>query len=139
MQHQSHAKSGSNPTHEATHRQAAKLVQPCHTGRDFDLCSPAGAGAAVPDCQEAAGLCITPILFSSCCTNACIVALPLTARPLNVTGIYVQELTGSKNIKLKPQIDESLIAGFIVKYGSSEIDLSVKGQLNKISNELVSA
>lgn len=48
-----------------------------------------------------------------------------------------QELTGSKNIKLKPQIDESLIAGFIVKYGSSEIDLSVKGQLNKISNELV--
>lgn len=50
----------------------------------------------------------------------------------------LQELTGSKNIKLKPQIDESLIAGFIVKYGSSEIDLSVKGQLNKISNELVS-
>jgi F-type H+-transporting ATPase subunit delta len=50
----------------------------------------------------------------------------------------MQELTGSKNIKLKPQIDESLIAGFIVKYGSSEIDLSVKGQLNKISNELVS-
>lgn len=48
----------------------------------------------------------------------------------------LQELTGSKNIKLKPQIDESLIAGFIVKYGSSEIDLSVKGQLNKISNEL---
>jgi F-type H+-transporting ATPase subunit delta len=52
--------------------------------------------------------------------------------------VCTQELTGSKNIKLKPQIDESLIAGFIVKYGSSEIDLSVKGQLNKISNELVS-
>lgn len=50
-----------------------------------------------------------------------------------------QELTGSKNIKLKPQIDESLIAGFIVEYGSSQIDLSVKGQLNKISNELVEA
>lgn len=53
------------------------------------------------------------------------------------THMFLQELTGSKNIKLKPQIDESLIAGFIVKYGSSEIDLSVKGQLNKISNELV--
>jgi F-type H+-transporting ATPase subunit delta len=51
----------------------------------------------------------------------------------------LQELTGSKNIKLKPQIDESLIAGFIVEYGSSQIDLSVKGQLNKISNELVEA
>jgi F-type H+-transporting ATPase subunit delta len=48
----------------------------------------------------------------------------------------LQELTGSKNIKLKPVIDESLIAGFIVEYGSSQIDLSVKGQLDKISVEL---
>ena len=48
----------------------------------------------------------------------------------------LQELTGSKNIKLKPVIDESLIAGFIVEYGSSQIDLSVKGQLDKISIEL---
>ncbi len=54
-------------------------------------------------------------------------------------SVPLQELTGSKNIKLKPQIDESLIAGFIVEYGSSQIDLSVKGQLNKISNELVEA
>lgn len=49
----------------------------------------------------------------------------------------LQELTGSKNIKLKPVIDESLIAGFVVSYGSSQIDLSVKGQLDKISAELV--
>jgi len=49
----------------------------------------------------------------------------------------LQELTGSKNIKLKPVIDESLIAGFVVEYGSSAIDLSVRGQLSKISNELV--
>ncbi len=48
----------------------------------------------------------------------------------------LQELTGSKNIKLKPVIDESLIAGFIVEYGSSQIDLSVKGQLDKITLEL---
>ncbi|CAL8471262.1 g10804 [Coccomyxa elongata] len=48
----------------------------------------------------------------------------------------LQELTGSKNIKLKPVIDESLIAGFIVEYGSSQIDLSVKGQLDKITMEL---
>ena len=48
----------------------------------------------------------------------------------------LQELTGSKNIKLKPVIDETLIAGFIVEYGSSQIDLSVKGQLDKISVEL---
>ena len=50
----------------------------------------------------------------------------------------LQELTGSKNIKLKPVIDESLVAGFIVEYGSSQIDLSVKGQLDKITLELQS-
>ena len=51
----------------------------------------------------------------------------------------LQELTGSKNIKLKPVLDESLIAGFVVEYGSSQIDLSVAGQLNKIAAELVEA
>ena len=51
----------------------------------------------------------------------------------------LQELTGSKNIKLKPVIDETLIAGFVVEYGSSQIDLSVKGQLEKISSELQEA
>ena len=51
----------------------------------------------------------------------------------------LQELTGSKNIKLKPVQDDSLIAGFVVEYGSSQIDLSVKGQLDKISNELQEA
>lgn len=51
----------------------------------------------------------------------------------------LQELTGSKNIKLKPVLDDSLIAGFVVEYGSSQIDLSVKGQLDKISNELEEA
>ncbi|CAK0785747.1 hypothetical protein CVIRNUC_008958 [Coccomyxa viridis] len=50
----------------------------------------------------------------------------------------LQELTGSKNIKLKPVTDESLIAGFVVEYGSSQIDLSVKGQLDRITQELES-
>ncbi|CAG9460292.1 unnamed protein product [Pedinophyceae sp. YPF-701] len=48
----------------------------------------------------------------------------------------LQELTGAKNIKLKPVIDEELIAGFVVEYGSSQIDLSVKGQLDRITSEL---
>ena len=48
----------------------------------------------------------------------------------------LQELTGSKNIKLKPIIDESLIGGFTVEYGSSQIDMSIRGQLNSISGEL---
>ena len=33
----------------------------------------------------------------------------------------LQELTGSKNIKLKPVTDETLIAGFVVEYGSSQV------------------
>ena len=48
----------------------------------------------------------------------------------------LQELTGSKNIKLKPVIDESLIAGFVIEFGSSQIDLSVKGRLEKVEAEL---
>ena len=51
----------------------------------------------------------------------------------------LQELTGSKNIKIKPVVDASLIAGFIIEYGSSQIDMSVKGQLDKISQELENA
>jgi F-type H+-transporting ATPase subunit delta len=47
----------------------------------------------------------------------------------------LQELTGSKNIKLKPIIDQSLIAGFVVEYGSSQIDLSIRGQIEKVAEE----
>lgn len=48
----------------------------------------------------------------------------------------LQELTGSKNIKLKPVIDQSLIAGFVVEYGSSQIDLSVRGQVAGVADQL---
>ena len=48
----------------------------------------------------------------------------------------LQELTGAKNIKIKPIVDESLIAGFIVEYSSAQIDLSVKGKLDRISMEM---
>jgi len=48
----------------------------------------------------------------------------------------LRELSGAKNIKLKPVLDPSLIAGFVVEFGSSQIDMSVKGQLNRVSSEL---
>merc|ERR1711879_79399 len=48
----------------------------------------------------------------------------------------LQELTGSKNIKLKPEFDEALIAGFVVEYGSSQIDLSVKGAIERVKTHL---
>lgn len=54
----------------------------------------------------------------------------------------LQELTGAKNIKLKPEIDEELIAGFVVRYGkdgSGLIDMSVKGRLEKLATQMMSA
>jgi len=48
----------------------------------------------------------------------------------------LQELTGSKNIKLRPMIDSSLIAGFVVEYGSTQVDLSVRGQIEKVAEQL---
>ena len=49
----------------------------------------------------------------------------------------LQEMTGAKNIKLKPEVDESLLGGFVVQYGkdgSGFIDLSVRGQLDKLAS-----
>eukprot|EP00191_Tetraselmis_sp_GSL018_P005422 CAMPEP_0177599838 /NCGR_PEP_ID=MMETSP0419_2-20121207/13241_1 /TAXON_ID=582737 /ORGANISM="Tetraselmis sp., Strain GSL018" /LENGTH=261 /DNA_ID=CAMNT_0019092667 /DNA_START=165 /DNA_END=951 /DNA_ORIENTATION=- len=48
----------------------------------------------------------------------------------------LQELTGAKNIKLRPEYDETLIAGFIVEYGSNQIDLSVKGAIERVKTQL---
>ena len=48
----------------------------------------------------------------------------------------LQSMTGSRNVKLKSIVDSNLIAGFIVKYGkdgSQEIDMSVKGQLERLA------
>ncbi|GBF89677.1 F-type H+-transporting ATPase subunit delta [Raphidocelis subcapitata] len=48
----------------------------------------------------------------------------------------LQELTGSKNIKLRPVIDTTLVGGFVVEYGSSQIDLSVRGQVERVADSL---
>lgn len=51
----------------------------------------------------------------------------------------VQKLTGAKNVRIKTMIDPSIVAGFIVRYGSGGsklIDMSVKKQLEEIAAEL---
>ncbi|KAK9943572.1 hypothetical protein M0R45_009176 [Rubus argutus] len=51
----------------------------------------------------------------------------------------VQKLTGSKNVRIKSEIDPSLVAGFTVRYGNSGsklIDMSVKKQLEEIAAQL---
>ncbi|ABO96934.1 F-ATPase family transporter: protons [Ostreococcus lucimarinus CCE9901] len=52
----------------------------------------------------------------------------------------LQEMTGAKNIKLKPEVDESLLGGFVVQYGkdgSGFIDMSVRGQVDKLASVFV--
>ncbi|KAK0575772.1 hypothetical protein LWI29_006735 [Acer saccharum] len=51
----------------------------------------------------------------------------------------VQKLTGAKNVRIKTEIDPSLIAGFTIRYGSGGsklIDMSVKKQLEEIAAEM---
>ncbi|KAJ0751541.1 putative H(+)-transporting two-sector ATPase [Helianthus annuus] len=51
----------------------------------------------------------------------------------------VQKLTGAKNVRVKTVIDESLVAGFTIRYGNSGsklIDMSVKKQLEEIATQL---
>merc|ERR1712193_497695 len=53
----------------------------------------------------------------------------------------LQKLTGAKNIKLKPKVDDSLISGIIIQYGkggSKLLDMSAKGQLANIEAQLMS-
>ena len=53
----------------------------------------------------------------------------------------LQKLTGAKNIKLKPKVDDSLISGIIIQYGkggSKLLDMSAKGQLANIEAQLLS-
>nr|AJK93579.1 chloroplast ATP synthase delta [Suaeda glauca] len=51
----------------------------------------------------------------------------------------VQRLTGAKNVRIKTEIDSSLVAGFTIRYGnggSKMVDMSVKKQLEEIAAQL---
>jgi F-type H+-transporting ATPase subunit delta len=54
----------------------------------------------------------------------------------------IQSMSGAKNVRIKNIVDESLIAGFIVQYGkdgSRYIDMSVKGQLDRLASQFAAA
>lgn len=51
----------------------------------------------------------------------------------------LQEVTKSKNIKIKPVVDEELIGGFVVEWEDNQVDLSIKGHLDRIESELMTA
>merc|ERR1719393_762533 len=48
----------------------------------------------------------------------------------------IQELTQSKMVTVKRLVDKDLIGGFVLEYGSNQIDLSVRGALERIKKGL---
>lgn len=63
----------------------------------------------------------------------------LDAQHLAQIAKGVQKLTGAKNVRIKTALNESLVAGFTIRYGnggSKLIDMSVKKQLEEIAETL---
>ena len=74
-------------------------------------------------------------------TQVAVVTSAVEIQPpqLSLIGKKVQNMSGSKSVKLKNVIDPSIIAGFVVRFGkdgSRLIDMSVKGQLDKIASQI---
>ncbi len=60
---------------------------------------------------------------------------------LSLIAKKIQSLSQAKNVRIKNVVDPSLIAGFLVKFGkdgSRFIDMSVKGQLDKLASQFES-
>lgn len=64
-------------------------------------------------------------------------ASPLTDSQLDKITIAIEKRL-SRKIKLKCQIDKSLISGFIIRTGDMVIDSSIRGRLNRLNDALQS-
>ncbi len=64
-------------------------------------------------------------------------ASELTSEQLNKISIAVEKRL-SRKVKLKCQIDKSLISGFIIRTGDMVIDSSIRGRLNRLNDVLQS-
>ncbi|KAJ7540408.1 hypothetical protein O6H91_10G013500 [Diphasiastrum complanatum] len=68
-------------------------------------------------------------------------AIAINSSQLSLIAKKIQSMSKAKNVRLKNVIDPTLIAGFMIKFGndgSRLIDLSVKGQLERIAAQLES-
>ena len=66
-------------------------------------------------------------------------AVELTQKQETEIAKKVKALTNASNVKIRMSVDESLMGGFVVQYGSDGsgfIDQSVKGSLEEISQHL---
>lgn len=61
-----------------------------------------------------------------------------TASEVKINSAVVKELNEALggDIELKQRVDESLIGGIVVKIEDTLIDASIRGQLNKLKNNL---
>ena len=64
-------------------------------------------------------------------------ASELTSEQLNKISIAVEKRL-SRKVKLKCQIDKSLISGFIIRTGDMVIDSSIRGRLKRLNDALQS-
>merc|ERR1711988_466990 len=49
----------------------------------------------------------------------------------------VKKLTGVKKVEMRQDIDESLMAGFVIDMDSQQIDMSLKNELEMLKQELI--
>lgn len=66
-------------------------------------------------------------------------AVELDARQTELIARKMRRITGFTNLKIENVVDPTLIAGFVVCYGTDDshvIDLSVKGKLDAIKNRV---
>ncbi|MGP1385844.1 MAG: ATP synthase F1 subunit delta [Thainema sp.] len=64
-------------------------------------------------------------------------AVQLTADQEEQIRQKVQSFTGAQSVDLEVDVDPNLLGGVIIKVGSRVIDASLRGQLRKISNQLM--
>jgi ATP synthase delta (OSCP) subunit len=66
-------------------------------------------------------------------------AVKLDQTLIDLIAKKMQRITGFTNLRLVNTVDPSLIAGFVISYGTDEssvIDLSVKGELAALANQM---
>lgn len=64
--------------------------------------------------------------------------IPLSYKQEEDLISQLKEFTGSKEIRLIKKIDKSILGGLVLQIDSQVIDISLKGQLRQISNNLES-
>lgn len=64
-------------------------------------------------------------------------AIELDEAALNGIGETMKQMTGVSNLKLKQELDEDLLAGFVVETEGQRIDMSLKNELDQMRTELL--